>query len=63
MKQFLALILLVSIIACNNDKKGYSISGDIKNVEDGKMIYLSELDANNQPLRKDSPQLKMVVFL
>ncbi len=58
MKQFLALILLVSIIACNNDKKGYSISGDIKNVEDGKMIYLSELDSNNQPVRKDSTAIK-----
>ena len=58
MKQFLALLLLISIIACNNDKEGYSISGDIKNVEDGKMIYLSELDANNQPVRKDSTAIK-----
>ena len=58
MKQFLALLLLISIIACNNDKEGYSISGDIKNVEDGKMIYLSELDSNNQPVRKDSTAIK-----
>jgi len=58
MKQFLALLLLVSIIACNNDKKGYSISGDAKNVEDGKMVYLSELDSNNQPVKKDSTVIK-----
>jgi len=58
MKQFLALLLLVSITACNNDKKGYSISGDIKNVEDGKMVYLSELDSNNQPVKKDSIAVK-----
>lgn len=58
MKQFLALLLLLSIIACNNDKNGYSVSGEAKNVEDGKMVYISELDSNNQPVKKDSAAIK-----
>jgi len=58
MKQFLSLILLVSIIACNNEKKGYSITGDATNIEDGKMVYISELDSNLQPVKKDSAAIK-----
>jgi len=63
MKQlFIALIALL-IIGCNKEKEGYSLSGDLKNVEDGKMIYVSELDANNQPTRIDSIAVKEGKFL
>lgn len=58
MKQiFIALIALL-IIGCSKKKEGYSISGDLKNMEDGKMIYVSELDANNQPKLVDSVAVK-----
>mgnify|MGYP003111555830 CR=1 FL=1 len=58
MKRLLIAIAVLTIIGCNEEKKGYSISGEVKNVEDGKMIYLSELDANNQPIKIDSVVVK-----
>ena len=54
MKQFLTAIILLSILGCQKDPEGYSISGEIKNVENGTMVYLSELDSNNQPVKIDS---------
>jgi peroxiredoxin len=54
MKQFLAAIILLSILACGEDREGYWISGQIENVENGKMVYLSELDQNSQPKKIDS---------
>lgn len=58
MKQFLAAITVLTILGCSEEKEGYSISGDIKNIEDGKMIYLSALDENNQPSKLDSVAVK-----
>jgi len=58
MKQFLTAIIILSILGCQKDPEGYSISGKIKNVENGKMIYLSELDSNNQPVKIDSVAIK-----
>ena len=58
MKRFIVAIAALSIIGCAKEKEGYSISGDLKNIEDGKMIFLSELDANNQPKQVDSIAVK-----
>jgi len=58
MKQFLTAIIILSILGCQKDPEGYSISGKIKNVENGKMVYLSELDNNNQPVKIDSAVIK-----
>jgi peroxiredoxin len=58
MKQFLTAIIILSILGCQKDPEGYSISGNIKNVENGKMVYLSELDNNNQPVKIDSAVIK-----
>lgn len=58
MKRFLALLTILTILGCTEEKDGYSISGDLKNVEDGKMIYVSALDANNQPSKMDSVAVK-----
>ena len=58
MKQLLTAIIILSILGCQKDPEGYSISGNIKNVENGKMVYLSELDGNNQPVKIDSVVIK-----
>lgn len=58
MKRFLIAIAALSILGCAQEKEGYSISGDLKNIEDGKMVYVSELDANNQPIKIDSVAVK-----
>ncbi len=58
MKRLLTAIAVITILGCAKEKEGYSISGDIKNIEDGKMVYLSELDANNQPTKIDSVVVK-----
>lgn len=54
MKYLWALVLLISITSCQNENDGYSITGDVKSVEDGQLMYLSQLDQNNQPTRIDS---------
>lgn len=58
MKRFIVAIAALTIIGCAKEKEGYSISGDLKNIEDGKMVFLSELDANNQPKKVDSIAVK-----
>jgi len=58
MKQFLTAIILLSILGCQKNPEGYSLSGNIKDVENGKMVYLSELDGNNQPVKIDSVAIK-----
>lgn len=62
MKKFLTAIIILSILGCQEDQKGYSLSGEVKNVEDGKMIYVSELDQNMQPSKIDSVQIKKGKF-
>ncbi len=63
MKRILTAIAVLTILGCAKEKEGYSISGDLKNIEDGKMIYLSELDANNQPSKIDSVAVKDGQFM
>ena len=58
MKRFLVAIAALTIIGCAKEKEGYSISGNLNNIEDGKMVILSELDANNQPTKLDSVAVK-----
>jgi len=58
MKQFLTAIIILSILGCQKSPEGYSISGKIKNVENGKIVYLSELNSNNQPVKIDSVVIK-----
>ncbi len=58
MKQFLTAIIILSVLGCQKDPEGYSISGNIINVENGKMVYLSELGSNNQPVKIDSVIIK-----
>lgn len=62
MKQFLTAIIILSILGCQKDQKGYSLSGELENVEDGKMIFVSELDQNMQPSKIDSVQIKNGAF-
>lgn len=58
MKQFLTAIIILSILGCQEDQKGYHLSGELKNVEDGTLIYVSELDQNMQPSKIDSVQIQ-----
>lgn len=63
MKRFLVAIAALTIIGCAKEKEGYSISGNLKNIEDGKMVFLSELNANNQPTKLDSVAVKDEQFM
>lgn len=63
MKQFFTALAVLTILGCAEQKEGYSISGDIENIEDGKMVYISELDANNQPKMIDSVAVKDEQFM
>lgn len=58
MKRFLIVIMVLSILGCQEEPEGYIISGEVQNLEEGKMVYVSELDANNQPKKIDSVQVK-----
>ena len=46
--------MLATLFGCQDEHDGYSISGNVEGVEDGKMVYVSRLEANNQPTRMDS---------
>jgi len=63
MKRFLTAIAVLTILGCAKEKEGYSISGNVKNIEDGKMVYLSELNENNQPTILDSVAVKDEKFM
>ncbi|RKS50627.1 peroxiredoxin [Gillisia mitskevichiae] len=63
MKQVLIAIAVLTVLGCAKEKEGFSISGDLKNIEDGKMVFLSELDANNQPKIIDSVAVKDEQFM
>lgn len=58
MKKLLTAALIISLFGCEEENKGYSISGSVENIEDGKMIVVSELDLMNQPIEKDSVVIK-----
>lgn len=54
MKQFLTALIVFSLLGCGEEPQGYSITGTIEDVENGRMIRISELDLNNQPEVIDS---------
>lgn len=54
MKQFITALIVLSLFGCQQEKEGYSVSGTIQGIENGKRIIVSELDSNNQPEEIDS---------
>jgi peroxiredoxin len=54
MKKLFVVFMLATVFGCQDEHDGYSISGNIEGVEDGKMVYVSRLEANNQPTIIDS---------
>lgn len=53
--KYILLVFLYSILAsCQNSYDGYAITGNVKDIENGKMIYVSQIDANTQPKIIDS---------
>lgn len=58
MKHLLVFIFLISLTSCQEDNNGYAISGKVNSMEDGKMIYISSIDQNNQPQIIDSVKVE-----
>jgi peroxiredoxin len=57
-KIIIMLAVAAAFTSCQEDK-GYSISGEAPKMEDGKMVYISEIDENtNRPNRVDSTKIK-----
>ncbi|UJH91273.1 AhpC/TSA family protein [Antarcticibacterium sp. 1MA-6-2] len=54
MKQIFAVFIMLILTGCGEDLEGYAISGTAEGVENGKMIYVSQLDQVNQPTIIDS---------
>lgn len=54
MKYLFLVGVLISLISCQEDTNGYAISGNVKNLENGQMIYVSNINENNQPQIIDS---------
>jgi peroxiredoxin len=54
MKKLLLILMLAAFFGCQEEHDGYSISGTVEGVEDGKMVYVSRLEANNQRTKIDS---------
>ena len=62
MKYLFLVILLTGLISCQEDTNGYAISGKVDGLEDGKMIYVSNIDQNNQPKIIDSVSVENEKF-
>lgn len=59
MRKLLAIASLALITISCQDDKGYSIKGTVEGIEDGKMVYVSEIqNPNSRPERIDSTQIK-----
>lgn len=58
MKYFFLASIFLSLIGCQKDPEGYAITGNVNNLETGKMIYVSQIEPNNQPRIIDSVATK-----
>ncbi|WP_037320936.1 TlpA disulfide reductase family protein [Salegentibacter sp. Hel_I_6] len=57
-KKIVMLAIAAAFTSCQEDK-GYFISGDASEMEDGNMVYVSEIDENtNRPSRVDSTTIE-----
>src|SRR5690606_15839412 len=54
MKYILFIFIISFLTSCQNSHDGYAITGNVKDIEDGKMVYVSQIDANTQPRIIDS---------
>lgn len=54
MRNILAVFLLVLLSGCQEELEGYAITGTAEGVEDGSIIFISQLDQANQPQIIDS---------
>ncbi|MGY5850510.1 redoxin domain-containing protein [Salegentibacter sp. F14] len=59
MRKLLVIASLALITVSCQEDKGYSIKGNAEGIEDGKMVYVSELqNPNTRPERIDSTKIK-----
>lgn len=62
MKKFVLLFtILITILSCNSDSKGYTINAKIDGVEDGKIVTLKRFE-NNKPITVDTTRVKQGSF-
>ncbi|SFF59951.1 Peroxiredoxin [Salegentibacter agarivorans] len=59
MRKIIVMLAVATVFASCQEDKGYFISGSAPEMENGKMIYVSEIDENtNRPKRIDSTSLE-----
>lgn len=61
-KLIILAVLAITLIGCQ-EEEGYRINGKAEGIEDGKMVYLSEIkNTNSRPERIDSTQVENEQF-
>ena len=59
MRKIVIMLAVAAAFASCEEDKGYTISGDAPKMEDGQMVYVSEIDEKtNRPNRIDSTSIK-----
>jgi len=59
MRKIIVMLAVAAAFTSCQDDKGYFISGNAPEMEDGQMVYISEIDENtNRPNRIDSTTIK-----
>ena len=59
MRKIIVMLAVAAAFTSCQEDKGYFISGNAPEMEDGKMVYISEIDENtNRPNRVDSTEIK-----
>lgn len=62
MKKIVGILMMFSIIACQNNETAATISGTAKGVKDGTKIFASALGENNMPVPLDTAVVKNEKF-
>jgi len=58
-KTILTTLLLISILACTTEPKGFTLKGDVRgDVENGTQVFLKKIGENNQPTEVDTTTIE-----
>ncbi len=62
MKKIALLATIVLLAACEKKEKGYSISADVADFEDGTVVYVNTINQSNRPTVIDSTTIQQNKF-
>ncbi len=62
MKKIVLFSIIITMLSCNKEQKGYVITGNTSGFEDGIKVYVNELSKSNRPIIIDSTTIQQGKF-